>query len=103
MADVPSAHFVGAGVRGLQVENVVRSFYGVHALNGVSLNVPAHGITGLIGPNGAGKTTLFNCISGVVPPDDGRILFDGVDITRLRPDRATARAATRQDLITGAC
>ena len=95
MAGVPSAHFVGAGLRGLQVENVVRSFYGVHALNGVSLNVPAHGITGLIGPNGAGKTTLFNCISGVIPPDEGRILFNGADITGLRPDRVTAAGLVR--------
>ena len=82
-------------MRGLQVENVVRSFYGVHALRGVSLNVPAHGITGLIGPNGAGKTTLFNCISGVVPPHAGRVRFDGADITGLRPDRVTAAGLVR--------
>ena len=74
---------------GLQVENVERAFYGVHALNGVSLEVAPLGITGLIGPNGAGKTTLFNCISGVIPPDRGRIVFAGRDITGLRPDRVT--------------
>jgi len=79
----------------LRVENVERAFYGVHALNGVSLDVPARGITGLIGPNGAGKTTLFNCISGVIPPDRGRITFDGHDITGLRPDRVTATGLIR--------
>jgi ABC-type branched-subunit amino acid transport system ATPase component len=80
---------------GLQVDNVARSFYGVHALNGVSLTVPSRGITGLIGPNGAGKTTLFNCISGVIPPDSGRITFNGIDITGRSPDRVTAAGLVR--------
>jgi branched-chain amino acid transport system ATP-binding protein len=84
---------VGAG--GLKVENVERAFYGVHALNGVSLDVAPRGITGLIGPNGAGKTTLFNCISGVIPPDRGRIIFDDSDITGLRPDRVTSAGLIR--------
>lgn len=80
---------------GLQIENVERAFYGVHALNGVSLQVASHGITGLIGPNGAGKTTLFNCISGVIPPDRGRIIFNDHDITGLRPDRVTSTGLIR--------
>jgi branched-chain amino acid transport system ATP-binding protein/neutral amino acid transport system ATP-binding protein len=71
----------------LDVRDVTRSFYGVHALNGVHLKVEAQRITGLIGPNGAGKTTLFNCISGVVPPDAGHVLFAGRDITGWRPDQ----------------
>jgi ABC-type branched-subunit amino acid transport system ATPase component len=71
----------------LEVRGLVRSFFGVHALGGVDLRVEAHRITGLIGPNGAGKTTLFNCISGVVPPDAGTVVFDGRDITGWRPDR----------------
>jgi branched-chain amino acid transport system ATP-binding protein/neutral amino acid transport system ATP-binding protein len=71
----------------LDVRYVTRSFYGVHALNGVHLKVEAQRITGLIGPNGAGKTTLFNCISGVVPPDTGHVLFAGRDITGWRPDQ----------------
>ena len=44
-------------------------------------------IVGLIGPNGAGKTTLFNCISGALHPDEGRIALDGTDISRARPER----------------
>jgi ABC-type branched-subunit amino acid transport system ATPase component len=79
----------------LEVRGVTRSFYGVHALNGVDLDVEPCRITGLIGPNGAGKTTLFNCITGVVPADSGRILFDGRDITRSRPDRITRHGLVR--------
>jgi ABC-type branched-subunit amino acid transport system ATPase component len=85
----------GVEIGRLRIEGVERAFYGVHALNGVSLDVPLRGITGLIGPNGAGKTTLFNCISGVIPPDRGRIIFDGRDITALRPDRVTAAGLIR--------
>ena len=79
----------------LTVNGVERSFYGVRALTGVDLEVSAGRITGLIGPNGAGKTTLFNCITGVIPPDKGRIVFDGHDITRLRPDRITHTGLVR--------
>jgi branched-chain amino acid transport system ATP-binding protein/neutral amino acid transport system ATP-binding protein len=71
----------------LEVRDLTRSFYGVHALAGVHLRVQPHRITGLIGPNGAGKTTLFNCISGVVSPDSGEVVFEGHDITGWRPDR----------------
>jgi branched-chain amino acid transport system ATP-binding protein/neutral amino acid transport system ATP-binding protein len=79
----------------LTVRGVERSFYGVRALSGVDLDVEVGRITGLIGPNGAGKTTLFNCISGMIPPDRGRVIFDGHDITRLRPDRITAHGLVR--------
>ncbi|MCC7047312.1 MAG: ABC transporter ATP-binding protein [Alphaproteobacteria bacterium] len=79
----------------LEVRGLKRSFYGVHALNGVDLTVAAGRITGLIGPNGAGKTTLFNCVSGVVPPDSGTIVFDGRDITGWRPDRIAAVGLVR--------
>jgi ABC-type branched-subunit amino acid transport system ATPase component len=79
----------------LEVQEVSRSFYGVHALEGVNLSVETGRITGLIGPNGAGKTTLFNCISGVVPPDSGTIRFDGRDITGWRPDRIAAAGLVR--------
>ena len=71
----------------LEVRELTRNFYGVLALDGVDLRVEPHRITGLIGPNGAGKTTLFNCISGVVPPSSGAVVFDGFDITGWRTDR----------------
>jgi len=79
----------------LQVTGLRRSFYGVHALEGVDLAVEPGTITGLIGPNGAGKTTLFNCVSGLIPPDGGRIVFDGEDITGWRADRVTRRGLVR--------
>ncbi len=87
----------------LLVEQVTRSFYGVRALNGVDLQVEPGRITGLIGPNGAGKTTLFNCISGIVPPSSGRIVFDGQDVTGWRPDRITRRGLVRTFQIARAC
>jgi ABC-type branched-subunit amino acid transport system ATPase component len=79
----------------LDVRAVTRSFYGVAALRGVDLAVERGRITGLIGPNGAGKTTLFNCVSGLVPPDSGRVVFDGADITGERPDRIARRGLVR--------
>ena len=79
----------------LSVRGLARSFYGVHALRGVDFEVAAGTITALIGPNGAGKTTAFQCISGVVPPDAGRVLFEGNDITGWRPDRITRAGLTR--------
>ena len=87
----------------LEVRDVTRHFYGVHALNGVSLEVAPGLITGLIGPNGAGKTTLFNCLSGVVPPNTGRILFDGHDITGWRADRITRAGLVRTFQIARGC
>ena len=79
----------------LEIDGLTRSYYGVHALRGVTMSVQAGRITGLIGPNGAGKTTLFNCISGLVPPDSGSIRFNGQVITRWRPDRVTGAGLVR--------
>ena len=87
----------------LEIREVTRRFHGIHALNGVTLDVQAGGITGLIGPNGAGKTTLFNCISGLVPPDGGRIVFDGQDIGGRRPDRITRTGLVRTFQIARGC
>jgi len=69
----------------IRVENVTRYFGGIHAVDGVSLEIAKGSITGLIGPNGAGKTTLFNLIAGVFPPTSGNIYLDGEDVTALEP------------------
>ena len=71
----------------LQIKNVTKAFGGLLANQSVDLEVEQGQIVGLIGPNGAGKTTLFNCIAGVYVPEEGRILFDGHDITNWSPER----------------
>jgi ABC-type branched-subunit amino acid transport system ATPase component len=86
---------VGRTVPLLDVRGLHRSFYGVRALDGVDLTVDAGTITGLIGPNGAGKTTLFNCVSGLIPPEGGRVVFAGRDVTGWRPDRVTQAGLVR--------
>lgn len=73
----------------LEVKNVSKAFGGVRANQGISLNVPEGSIIGLIGPNGSGKTTLFNSVVGYHPIDEGRISFEGREISKLRvPDIA---------------
>src|SRR5688572_14056771 len=79
----------------LQVENVVRSFGALRAVDRVSLRVPEGSITGLIGPNGAGKTTLFNVIAGALPPQSGVIRLAGERIDGLRPDQVFDRGLGR--------
>jgi branched-chain amino acid transport system ATP-binding protein len=71
----------------LKVEGADKSFGGLQVLKNIDLTIERGRIHGIIGPNGSGKTTLFNCISGIIPLDHGRISFDGRDITRLRADR----------------
>ena len=71
----------------LDVQHVTKRFGGLVANDDVSFSVERGQIVGLIGPNGAGKTTLFNCITGYMHPDDGRITFAGADITHTRPER----------------
>jgi len=79
----------------LEVRGLKRHFYGVHALTGLDLDVQAGTITGLIGPNGAGKTTAFNVISGLVPPDEGSITFDGRSVVGLPPESITGAGLVR--------
>jgi branched-chain amino acid transport system ATP-binding protein len=73
----------------LTVERLTRRFGGLTAVSDVSFEVPDRRVTALIGPNGAGKTTLFNTISGVFPPHEGRVRFDGTDITGWPAHRIT--------------
>ena len=79
----------------LEINGVVKRFGGFTALNHVSLHVKAGERFGLIGPNGSGKTTLINCISGALHADEGRILFDGRDITTLPAHRRTRLGIAR--------
>jgi ABC-type branched-subunit amino acid transport system ATPase component len=67
----------------LEVQGVTKKFGGLVALNDLSFYVEEGEVLGLMGPNGSGKTTIFNTIMGDFPPDSGRILFKGEDITKL--------------------
>jgi branched-chain amino acid transport system ATP-binding protein len=69
----------------LETKGIVKRFGGLVALNKVDVDVEKGEILGLIGPNGSGKTTLFNVVSGIYKPDEGRIIYNGEDITHLPP------------------
>jgi branched-chain amino acid transport system ATP-binding protein len=69
----------------LEASNLNKSFGGLQAVGDVSFTVSEGTIKALIGPNGAGKTTLFNLLTGVIPPDSGRITFNGHEIERAKP------------------
>jgi branched-chain amino acid transport system ATP-binding protein len=74
---------------------VSKKFGGVQALAEVGFSVRSGEIYGLIGPNGAGKTTLFNLLTGMVPADAGRFVFDGQAISGLKPHQIAARGIAR--------
>lgn len=71
----------------LVVEDLAKSYGGVHAVDGVSFSVPAGSLTGLIGPNGAGKSTVLGMLAGAIRPDRGSILLDGRQLAGLRAHR----------------
>jgi ABC-type branched-subunit amino acid transport system ATPase component len=71
----------------LEIRDVHKAFGGLRAVNGANLEIPRGSITALIGPNGSGKTTFFNCVTGMIRPDRGRITYAGRDITRQSPHR----------------
>jgi branched-chain amino acid transport system ATP-binding protein len=69
----------------LKLENITKRFGGLIAVNNVSLEIQLGEAIGIVGPNGSGKTTLYNVISGVYPPDEGKVIFEGNDITPFPP------------------
>jgi branched-chain amino acid transport system ATP-binding protein len=79
----------------LELEKVGKRFGGLQAVRDLSFELRDGEILGLIGPNGAGKSTLFNLINGVLAPDSGRIVFDGIDITGEKPYRIARRGLAR--------
>ncbi|WP_204570039.1 ABC transporter ATP-binding protein [Arsenicitalea aurantiaca] len=79
----------------IDVRGVSKRFGGLTAVNNCSLSVERGSITGLIGPNGAGKSTLFNMVAGNIVPDSGTIMFDGADVTGLKPHELFRRGMLR--------
>jgi branched-chain amino acid transport system ATP-binding protein len=69
----------------LRTEGLTKRFGGIVAVNKVTIAVRKGEMMGIIGPNGAGKTTLFSLISGMEKPDEGRVFFEGRDVTGLKP------------------
>src|SRR5688572_13517402 len=92
MADAP--------VAALSLSKVGKSFGGLRAVDGVTLEVRSGERRAIIGPNGAGKTTLFHLISGELPVSDGRIELFGRDVTRAAPHRRAALGLSRTYQIT---
>ena len=79
----------------LEVHGLVKRFLGVTALDQVDLEVESGELVSLIGPNGSGKTTLFNCVTGYLDADGGRVLFRGRDVTGVAPHRVARLGLAR--------
>ena len=79
----------------LKVEGLTKRFGGLTAVDDVSFEVSPGEVYTIIGPNGAGKTTIFNLVSLIYAPTSGRIVFEGQDLTGMKPDRVAARGIGR--------
>jgi branched-chain amino acid transport system ATP-binding protein len=79
----------------LDVQQLSKRFGGLKAVSDVSLQVKPGTLTAIIGPNGAGKTTLFALVSGFINPDEGKVIFNGHDITKANPDANARLGLTR--------
>ena len=66
----------------LSISGITKNFGGLTVLDGIDMEIKQGKLYQLIGPNGSGKTTLINVVSGLLKPDDGKIIFDGIDITQ---------------------
>jgi branched-chain amino acid transport system ATP-binding protein len=84
----------------LRLEGLRKSFGSLVVTDDVTLEVMPGEMHAVIGPNGAGKTSLINQISGLIPPDDGRIVFAGADVTALPPEARALRGLSRSFQIT---
>jgi branched-chain amino acid transport system permease protein len=79
----------------LEVQELVKSFGGIQAVRGVTMQVPARKVTALIGPNGAGKSTLFGLFTGFIPADGGSVKLKGVEIRGKTPDAIASMGMVR--------
>ncbi|UCF82473.1 MAG: ABC transporter ATP-binding protein [Desulfobacteraceae bacterium] len=79
----------------IKISSLYLKFGGLQALNDVSLEIKDGEILAIIGPNGAGKTCFLNCINGFYHPYQGEILYQGIDLTRLKPHKIAALGIAR--------
>jgi branched-chain amino acid transport system ATP-binding protein len=79
----------------LEIQGLTKRFGGLTAVRDVTTSFERNRINAIIGPNGAGKTTFFNLVSGYHKPTSGRIIFDGQDVTGLRPDQVAKLGVAR--------
>ncbi|MCX7025384.1 MAG: ABC transporter ATP-binding protein [Spirochaetes bacterium] len=79
----------------LSIQGMSHYFGGLKAVSDFSFDVPEGVIYGLIGPNGSGKTTIFNLVTGIYVPTEGKIFFEGLDITGMKPYKIVHRGAAR--------
>jgi branched-chain amino acid transport system ATP-binding protein len=79
----------------LAVRDLARSYGGIHAVDGVSFEVPRRSLTGMIGPNGAGKSTVLGMVAGAIRPDRGSIVLDGQEIAGLSAHKTARRGVIR--------
>ena len=79
----------------LEIRGLVKRFLGVTAVDQVDLTVEPGELVSLIGPNGSGKTTLFNCVTGYLTADGGRVRFRGRDLTNVAPHRVARLGVAR--------
>ena len=89
---------VGAAI--LSTERLTVRFGGLAALTQVNFEIQRDEIRAIIGPNGAGKSTFFNCLTGVLRPTSGRILFNGEEISGLPPNKISQKGIARSYQIT---
>lgn len=79
----------------LEIKGLDKHFGGIHVTNRVNINIERGEMSAIIGPNGAGKTTFFNLITGLIPSDDGEVIYESVNITRQRPEKTVKMGMVR--------
>jgi branched-chain amino acid transport system ATP-binding protein len=79
----------------LSADGITKEFGGLRAIDDLSVSIDEGELVGVMGPNGAGKSTFFNCVSGVIPPDDGTVTLRGTDVTGDSPESLAHRGLVR--------
>ena len=95
MTAASAAPATGTALRSLETVGLSKRFGGVTAVDDATVTFHPGKVNALIGPNGSGKTTFFNCVTGMISPDSGRVSYAGRDITRRSPNKIAAAGIGR--------